>query len=132
MSKRRTLYEEVWEGSVSKRHQMEAKAPCLQTFDLESAEEDLLVIFKEAVTDSLANILDRNEARALLILIGGTDFGSPTEVFQALDSILLEGSKILKEAITKEFLASADLLLRKAANKNPAPDSIHLVAPFSW
>jgi hypothetical protein len=130
MSRRRTLYEEVWEGSVSKRHPIEAKAPGLQTFSLDIAEGDLLVIFKEAVTDSLANILDRNEARALLILIRGTDLGSPTKVFQALDSILLEGSKILKEAITEEFLANADLLLRKAAKKNPTADSIHLFAPF--
>lgn len=96
-SRRQTLEEEL--------HTLQALAPDMI--------EDLRSIFEEAVTDSLANILEENEARALIILMGGTEFGSPHDVFAALDSILHDGSQILKGAITGEFRASVHLLLEK-------------------
>jgi hypothetical protein len=75
--------------------------------------EDLHSLFKEAVTDSFTNILGENEARALVMLIAGTEFESPPVVFAALDSILHEGSRILKDAIVEEFRANVHLLLEK-------------------
>lgn len=75
--------------------------------------EDLPILFEEAVTDTLANLLGQNEARALVILLRGTDFGRRDEVFAALDSFFKEGSKIVKDAITEEFHAQAHLLAEK-------------------
>ena len=75
--------------------------------------EDLPSVFKEAVTDSLTSILGEDKARAFLMLIAETEFASPSIVFGALDSILHEGSQILKDAIVKEFRANVHLLLEK-------------------
>lgn len=76
--------------------------------------EDLCSLFKEAVTDSLASILGENEARAVVILIAGTNFESPSGVFATLDSIFQEGSQFLRRAIVEEFRANVHLLLEKA------------------
>jgi len=76
--------------------------------------EDLHSLFNEAMTDSLAAILGEDEARALVMLIAETEFKSPSVVYAALDSILHEGSKILKDAIVEEFRANVHLLLEKA------------------
>lgn len=75
---------------------------------------DLYSLFKEAVTDSLANILGENEARALMRLTAGTDFGSPDQVYEALDSIFHEGAQILRKTIVEEFSTGVHLLLEKA------------------
>ncbi|MGD0478267.1 MAG: hypothetical protein ABSB29_08920 [Nitrososphaerales archaeon] len=79
--------------------------------------EDLHSLFKEAVIDSLANILGKNEARALLRLMARTDFENPPEVFEALDSILHGGSRILRDAIVEEFRVNVHLLLEKTERK---------------
>ena len=76
--------------------------------------EDLYPLFEEALTDSLANILGENGARALMRLIVGTNFESPDQVYEALDSIFHEGAQILRKAIVVEFSASVHLLLEKA------------------
>jgi len=75
--------------------------------------EDLHSLFKEAVTDSLTSILGEDEARALVMLIAESEFESPSVVFAALDSILHEGSHILKDAVVEEFRANVHLLLEK-------------------
>lgn len=75
--------------------------------------EDLPLLFEEAVTDSLADTLGENEARALVILMGVTDFGSPAKVFQVLDTFFHGESSILKDAITKEFHMNVRLLSKK-------------------
>lgn len=112
MVKRRTLYEEVWERRSPKRQTLEEELLTLQVLAPDMI-EDLHSLFKEAVTDSLANTLEENEARALVMLIAGTNFESPYQVFAALDSILHEGSHILKDAIFEEFRTSVHLLLEK-------------------
>lgn len=88
--------------------------------------QDLHSIFMEAVTDSLANILGENEAKALMILIRGTDL-TPYEVFSTLDSMLHEGSYVLKDAITEEFRANVHLLLEKV-KRNVAEETESLRA----
>lgn len=108
-----TLYEEVWECRFPRRQTIEEELLALQALAPDML-EDLRSLFKEAVTNSLANILGENEARALVMLIGGTDFGSPSRVYAALDSIFHEGSQILKGAIVEEFRAHVHLLLEKA------------------
>jgi hypothetical protein len=109
----RSLYEEVWECRSPRRQTIEEDLLALQTLAPVMV-EDLHSLFKEAVTDSFANILGENEARALMRLIAGTNFGSPDQVYEALDSILHEGAQILRKAIVEEFSTSVHLLLEKA------------------
>jgi hypothetical protein len=90
-------------------------------------EVDLRFMFREAVADSLANLLDESEARALVALMGGTSLEDPGKVYGALDSILQMGSHVLKDAIAEEFHAKVDLLKRRLAED---PDSIIWVAKF--
>lgn len=85
--------------------------------------KDIHTIFQEAVTDSLWNMLPENEARALSLLIGGNILGSPCDVYSALDSILLGGSQILKDAISEEFCANVHLLMEKV-EREFAADSL--------
>lgn len=106
------LYEEVWECRLPRRQTLEEELLTLQALAPDMI-EDLHSLFKEAVTDSLANILGWDEARALVKLLAETEFESPSVVFAALDSFLHEGSQILKDAIVKEFRANVHLLLEK-------------------
>ncbi len=76
--------------------------------------DDLRSAFQEAVTDSIANLLEESAARALLRIMGDSDFQSPDEVFGALDTILGDGSLVIEGAIAEEFSGSAHLLLEKA------------------
>jgi len=70
-------------------------------------------IFKEAVSDSLWMALPQGEARALMLLIGESDFESPNDVYSSLDHILRDGSEVLKTMIREEFLANLSLLSEK-------------------
>jgi hypothetical protein len=90
--------------------------------------DDLRTIFKEALTDSLARMLDQNEARALMLYLAGTNL-EPDGVFRELDSILGAGSAILKVAIAEEFRANAHLLLKKAKGRL-AIDTYPLMEPI--
>jgi hypothetical protein len=125
--KGRTLYEEVWECRFPKKLTIEEVLLSLNVLDPHLA-EDIHSLFSEAVADSLANVLEESGARALMRLIGKPDFEGPTEVYEVLDSVLKEGSEVLKTAIVEEFCASLQLLLEKfernlAADANaPAPD----------
>jgi hypothetical protein len=126
MTEGMTLYEEVWECRFPKREVVEE-----ELLDLIALAPDLIKdlrsLFKEAVTDSLANILPENEARALLMLIAWTDFEDPSRVSEALDSILGEGSRILKHAILEEFRVNVHILLGKVRrgviSNGPVPDT---------
>jgi hypothetical protein len=112
MVKGRTLYEEIWECRFPKRQTIEE-----ELFDLQALApdmiEDLRSVFKESVTDSMANLLNEDEARALAKLIAESDFGNPQEVFDALDSILHGGSHVIKDAIVEEFRINVHLMLEK-------------------
>ena len=116
MKKPRTLYEEIWECRFPKKQTIEEDLLSLQVLAPDMV-EDLHSLFKEAVTDSLARILGENEARALTRQIAGTDFESPYNVFRALDSILHEGSRILRDAIVEEFRVNVHMLLEKTERK---------------
>jgi len=107
-----TLYEAVWECRLPRRQTLEEELLTLQALAPDLI-EDLRCLFKEAVTDSLANILDEGEARTLVMLIAETEFRNPAIVFGALDSILHEGSQILRDVTVKEFRANVHLLLEK-------------------
>ncbi len=65
--------------------------------------EDLASVFKEALTDALANMLDESTAEALEVYLGKVNLGDPAIVFPALDSTLREGAKTVKEAVCREF-----------------------------
>lgn len=90
-------------------------------------EGDLRFMFREAVADSLANLLDEREARAMVSFMGGLSLESPERVYGALDTILQRGSHVLKEAIAEEFHAKVDLLKRRLEGD---PDSVIRVAHF--
>jgi hypothetical protein len=107
-----TLYEAVWECRFPRRQTVEEELLTLRALAPDMI-EDLHSLFKEAVTDSLAKILGEDEARTLVMLIAGTEFESPPVVFAALDSILREGSRILKDAIVEEFRTNVHLLSEK-------------------
>jgi hypothetical protein len=64
---------------------------------------DLRSIFKEATRDASANILDEPTAQALMFHISNPNLESPYEIMTYLDSLLKEGSGILKAAIMAEF-----------------------------
>jgi len=115
-TKPRTLYEEVWECYLPKRQTLEEDLISIQALAPDMV-EDLHSLFKEAVVNSLANTLGRNEARALMRLMTRTDFESPREVFEALDSIFYEGSQILRDAIVEEFRVNVHLLLVKTERR---------------
>jgi hypothetical protein len=115
-TKPRTLYEEVWECYLPKRQTLEEDLLSLQALAPDMV-EDLHSLFKEAVIDSLANTLGRNEARALMRLMARTDFENPREVFEALDSIFYGDSQILRDAIIEEFRVSVHLLLKKTERR---------------
>jgi hypothetical protein len=113
-----TLYEEVWEGRRNSPLENEMQTP--QVFVPEMI-DDLQTIFKEALGDALARVLDQNEARALMLYLAGTSL-QPDEVFAALDSMLREGSEILKDAIVEEYHTNAHVLLKKMAGpSNTSP-----------
>jgi hypothetical protein len=116
MTKARTLYEEVWGCRFPKRQTIEEDLLALQILAPDMA-EDLHSLFKEAVTDSFANILGQKEARTLMRLMARTNFESPYMVFGALDSILHGGSQILRDAIVEEFRVNVHLLLEKTERK---------------
>lgn len=116
ISRARTLYEEVWECRLPKRQTVEEDLLSLQVLAPDMT-EDLHTLFKEAVTDSLANILGQSEARTLMRLMARTNFESPYMVFEALDSILHGGSKILRDTIVEEFRVNVHLLLEKTKRK---------------
>ena len=94
---------------------------------LSGIEEDIRFMFREAVADSLANLLDVSEARAMVAFMGGTSLEDPERVYGALDSILQRGAHVLKDAIAEEFHAKVDLLKRKLEED---PDSVIWVAKF--
>ncbi len=108
----RTLYEEVWECRFPRRQTIEEDLLALQALAPDRI-EDLRVLFKEAVTYSLANLLGDREARSLVRKIEETSFNSPPDLFATLDSLLHEGSKALRAAITEEFRLNVHLLLEK-------------------
>lgn len=112
MVKEKTLYEEVWEYRFPKRQTIEEELLALRELDPHLA-KDLHSLFSEAVTDSLANILEESGARALVRRMGESSFESPTKVYGVLDSIFHDGSKVLKTAIAEEFRTSVHLLLKK-------------------
>ena len=112
MTEGTTLYEEVWECRFPKKLTTEEVLFTLNVLDPYLA-EDVHSLFSEAVTDSLANVLEESGARALMRLIGKPDFESPSEVYEVLDSILHEGSEVLKTAIVEEFRANLQLLWEK-------------------
>jgi hypothetical protein len=116
MTKARTLYEEIWECYLPKRQTLEEDLLSLQALAPDMV-EDLHSLFKEAVIESLANNLGRNEARALMRLMARTDFENPPEVFEAFDSIFYEGSQILRDAIVEEFRVNVHLLLGKTERR---------------
>jgi hypothetical protein len=119
----RPALEGIWEGleanasggrqwKCDRNRVLEEELRTLQAF-IPDITRDILSIFEEAVTDSLWNMLPESEARALLILVGEKGFESPCDVYSALDSILRDGSQILKNAIREEFRASIHLLMEK-------------------
>jgi hypothetical protein len=126
--RRRTLYQEVWECRFPKRQTIEEELLTLQAIAPDMA-EDLYSLFEEAVTDSLANILEESGARALVRLMGEANIESPSEVFAILDSIFHEGSSTLKSAITEEFRMNVHLLLKKV-ERNLVADSRRLIVPM--
>ncbi len=60
-------------------------------------------IFKSAVQDALSNLLDESTSMALQVYIGYPNLTNPDAVFSSLDTLLMQGSATLKEAITEEF-----------------------------
>jgi hypothetical protein len=64
---------------------------------------DLRTIFKEATVDASANILDEPTAKALMFHIKDSNLETQHEIMAYLDSLLREGSGILKAAILAEF-----------------------------
>lgn len=124
--KGRTLFEEVWESRFPRRQTVEEELLDLQVLAPDMI-EDLHALFKEAVTDSIANILDEYEARALTRVIADTGFESPHLVFEVLDSVLHGDSRIFKDAIVEEFRVSVHLLLEKVkgeiARNDPTLDA---------
>ena len=116
VTKARTLYEDIWECRLPKRHTVEEDLLSLQALAPDMA-EDLHSLFKEAVTYSLVGILGANEARALVRQIAGTDLESPYAVFETLDSFLHGGSQTLRNAIVEEFRVNVHLLLEKTERK---------------
>lgn len=112
MVKGMTLYEEVWECRFPVKQAMEEELFTLEALAPDMI-EDLHPLFKEAVIDSLTSILGENGARAVVVLAAGTNFESPSGVYEALDSIFQEGSQFLRRAIVKEFRTSLHLLLEK-------------------
>jgi hypothetical protein len=116
MMKGRTLFEEVWESRFPRRQTVEEELLDLQVL-APNMIEDLHALFKEAVTDSIANILGGNEARALTRLVAETGFENPRLFFEALDSVLHGGSRIFKDAIVEEFRVNVHLLMEKVKRK---------------
>ncbi|HXW37907.1 MAG TPA: hypothetical protein VEJ36_08425 [Nitrososphaerales archaeon] len=89
--------------------------------------EFLPTLFKEAVSDSLYNSFGDDTAKALMIMIGDTCLERPQEVFPQLDSILHDGSEVLKGAIRAEFGAIVhQLLVRATLGHFSGPDSISI------
>lgn len=71
-------------------------------------------VFRQAVQDSLLNILGEDTAKALTIMIGDSALTDPSAVFSTLDSILHDpGSEILKGAIRAEFQVMVRQLLER-------------------
>jgi len=117
-------HEAIWECLFPGRKQTVEE----ELLELEALIPDIAEVwnplFKEAVTDSIANLLDENEARALVILISSSGFESPAEVYEELDSILCSGSEIVKGAIFEEFRAKVHLLLEKVKKVMPASEPV--------
>jgi hypothetical protein len=120
-----TLYEEVFERRHSGVQILNVYHPVEK--EMSDIEEDIRFMFREAVADSLSNLLDPGEARAMVVLMGGTNLENPEKVYGALDSILQGGSHVLKDAIAEEFRGKVDLLKRKLEGD---PDSVIWVAKF--
>ncbi|MGD0396162.1 MAG: hypothetical protein ABSB26_04545 [Nitrososphaerales archaeon] len=106
------LYEEVWESRFPRRQTIEEELLTLQALAPDTI-EDLHPLFKAAVIDSLVSILGESGARAVVILMAGTNFESPSGVYAALDSIFQEGSRFLRRAIVEEFSVNLHLLLER-------------------
>lgn len=66
---------------------------------------ELRSIFKEATLDASTNILDESTAQALMFHIREANLGSQYEIMAYLDSLLRDGSAIMKAAIMAEFRA---------------------------
>ena len=125
MAKAGALYEELFEPTSPAVRAL-GWYPTAEK-DMSDIEDDIRFMFREAVADSLANLLDLSEARAMVAFMGGTSLENPERVYEALDSILQGGAHVLKDAIAEEFHAKVDLLKRRLGGD---PDSVIWVARF--
>jgi hypothetical protein len=85
--------------------------------------DDILLIFEEAVTDSLAEELGISGARAMATRIGASTFESPRKVSEVLDSVFEDGSEVLKRDIAERFRLGIHLLtvkMMKSYTRDPA------------
>lgn len=78
-----------------------------EIFTLHSLLPDMVArlpsLFSESVIDSMTSILGESSGEALIRRIGDESLLNPTEVYETLDSVFQDGSKILKAAIREEF-----------------------------
>jgi hypothetical protein len=60
-------------------------------------------LFSESVVDTITSILGDDPGEALIRSIGDENLHEPSFVYSKLDSVLQDGSEILKAAIREEF-----------------------------
>ena len=76
-------------------------------------------LFSESVVDSMIDILGEDSGEALLRSIGDENLSDPTETYRRLDSVLMDGSEIMKAAIREEFRVKVHRLYELALGMAP-------------
>ena len=76
-------------------------------------------LFSESVVDSVTSILGPDSGEALIRSIGDESLLEPSLVYEKLDSVLHDGSEILKAAIREEFRVKVHRLYELALGMAP-------------
>lgn len=80
---------------------------------------ELPSLFSESVVTSVTSILGEDSGDALIRGIGDECLADPTEVYEKLDSLLQDGSEILKAAIREEFRVKVHRLHKMTMDMAP-------------
>ena len=63
----------------------------------------LPLLFSDSVVDSVTDILGENSGEALVRSIGEKSLRSPEKTYESLDTLLHNGSEVIKAAIREDF-----------------------------
>jgi hypothetical protein len=86
---------------------------------LPSLVEELSSLFSESVFTSVTSILGEDLGEALIRGIGDESLVDPAKTYERLDSLLQDGSEILKAAIREEFRVKVHRLYKMTMDMAP-------------